>query len=413
MPNGYYKTPDGHTYIGNSFYAYICAVTDPTPCAYKIRVAEYYVLKDGCRAVRCVRYQFGYDEATGTCDYEFTKETTRIETVHSFTESAINTTEDGFTVTGTKYTCTECGSFYYNKNYYDATIEKTVKDEYYFENKLDDGHYAFVREVSEYDYSYAPGFGENAYIARTTYERPGYSRNEEHGYTYYTFQEINAQWHFTMYSLYQENDYWYRYDYTYDFTGSCTRTTTYTNSNGERNVSTDSCHPSNYRVTDKEPTCTQHGAYHYVCYWCGDTVSEHVSTPKAHNWVKTDEYYVCSYCGLENANGANGSIVMEDLTATLGNGENYVVGYWNHTLVKFSYYVCLYLNEPNAYGDYQVDLEGITVTAVDGINGYAFSKAEVAAAAEALGYGEGDYEVMFVFVPDGADGNFDYAIIFD
>ena len=57
--------------------------------------------------------------------------------------------------------------------------------------------------------------------------------------------------------------------------------------------------------------------------------------------------------------------------------------------------------------------EGITVTAVDGINGYAFSKAEVAAAAEALGYGEGEYEVMFVFVPDGADGNFDYAVIFD
>ena len=43
----------------------------------------------------------------------------------------------------------------------------------------------------------------------------------------------------------------------------------------------------------------------------------------------------------------------------------------------------------------------------------SFSKSEVAAAAEALGYAEGEYEVRFTFVPYGDDGSFDYSITFD
>ena len=410
--DGQYNIPGSQTYINNSFRIYTCAVTDPVRCAYKIRVAEYYVVEDGCRVAYCVKYQFGYDEATGTYDDEYTLKTKQLETVHSFTETAINEAENGLSVTGIKYTCEKCGSYYYEKNYYDAALEKSVKNEYYFENKLDDGNHAFYHTVTEYDYTFDAGFGENAYAYTQTTSYPGYSYTEEYGYTSYRGYEFRM-YEMTVYNRGTADETWSRYDYTYGFEGSCTRTTVFTNSSGTRTESTEEYHHSTTQKTDKTATCTQDGAYHYVCVFCEKTTYEGIYAPKGHSWVKlADEYYVCDRCGLENANGVSGSIVMEDLTKALGNGENYVVGYWNTTLVKFQYYVCLYLHEPNEYGDYQVDLTGITVNKLDGIRGYAFSKAEVAAAAEALGYTADQYEVMFVFVPEGADSSFDYAVIF-
>ena len=412
VPEDYYRVPNGNRYIDNEFGIYTCAVTDPVRCAYKIRVARYYVMEGDCRAAYCVKYQFGYDEETGTCDYEYTLKTTQLETVHTFTETEISENENGLIVTGTKYTCENCGSYYYEKNYYDAALGKSVKNEYYFENKLDDGNYAFYHTVTEYDYTFDAGFGVNTYAYTQTTSYPGYSRVEKRGYTYY--REYNfTMYEMTVYNRGTADETWSRYDYTYSFEGSCTRTTVFTNSAGTRTESTEEYHRSTTRKTDKNSTCTQDGAYHDECVFCEKTTYEGIYNPNGHSWVKlADEYYVCGHCGLENTNGVSGSIVMEDLTRTLGNGENYVVGYWNKTLVKFQYYVCLYLNEPNEYGDYQVDLTGITVNKLDGTRGYAFSKAEVAAAAKALGYEADEYDVMFVFVPEGADSSFDYAIIF-
>ena len=115
--------------------------------------------------------------------------------------------------------------------------------------------------------------------------------------------------------------------------------------------------------------------------------------------------YVCRICGLENANGASGEIVMEDLTEW--DGDNYVVGYWcRDEYLEFTYYVEIVV------GDDFIILDGVNVTLSDSPRAYVFSKSEVAALAAKLGYSEGEYTVRFVAVPYGADGSYDYAITF-
>ena len=96
---------------------------------------------------------------------------------------------------------------------------------------------------------------------------------------------------------------------------------------------------------------------------------------------------------------------MEDLTEETG--ENYVVGYYNRDEVEYTQYVSIIVN-----GE-EIVLEGITITWLEDVCAVSFSKSEVAAAAEAHGYAEGEYVVRFTFVPYGDDGSFDYSITFD
>ena len=131
--------------------------------------------------------------------------------------------------------------------------------------------------------------------------------------------------------------------------------------------------------------------------------------PYGHNWKLMEEgYYSCTRCGLENSNGADGSIVLEDMTDAYGNDENYVVGYWNKTNVEYTTYIAL-VNPDVEIIDSQ---NMVTITELTDVCAYAFSKADIAKFAESKGLAEGEYEVCFVFVPYGADGSFDYAITF-
>ena len=98
--------------------------------------------------------------------------------------------------------------------------------------------------------------------------------------------------------------------------------------------------------------------------------------------------------------------MIEDLTKTYGEGEYYVLGYWNRGNTEFMYYVSLLFAD--GYDEF-IDIE---IIEVEGMRAYAIRKFDVLAAAEALGYAEGDYNVMFTFVPVGADGSDDYAIVF-
>lgn len=126
---------------------------------------------------------------------------------------------------------------------------------------------------------------------------------------------------------------------------------------------------------------------------------------------------VCGVCGLQNKNGASGSIVMEDLTDTYGNGENYVIGYWNQDEIDYDIMVSVILESTGE--QILLNITEFTDHTVenDGFNGLSFNKATAdAAAAEAVstveGY-EGTYAIRISFVPvDGTD-TLDYAITFD
>jgi hypothetical protein len=159
-------------------------------------------------------------------------------------------------------------------------------------------------------------------------------------------------------------------------------------------------------MTIQSPTCTQDGIYCYECGICGKQTDTYKSEPNDHNWVYVNEdWHYCYTCGLENANGASGQIILEDLTAMYGDGDLYVVGYYAYNKVSFTQYVSLILADGT-----EIICPNVSFTELEGVRAFAFSKSEVEAWAAENGYT--DYEIRFAFVPDGSDGSFDYAITF-
>ncbi len=421
-------TINGWNGIWNEARLYICAVTDPVEvaCAYKIRYA-YYWLKDenSCTAYRYETWQFGYNETTGTYEYEVSFKTDSSMIYHNYVDSS--------TEHHTRYDCSDCGS-YYNIKYTYNEDGVCIKYEQSAFNTLDNGQNKYYERVEEYttngdgdwytnrvyrkdiyadnteywyeefrnEESYTGTFGDGGYKTSSRYtESNGYSRLEEYACVYY------KDYAYTIYSYREEGDYWYRYDHTYTFDGECIETQIYTDSDGVREENVyDNCKFYD-RVTIKNPTCTQDGEGCSECVICGNRTEFYVLSPHDHNWVQiTENWHFCFECGLENANGVSGDIVMEDLTEAYGNGEYYVVGYYTNSEVSFSQYVSLIF----ADGMEVAIWSGIDFITIDGIRAYAFSKSAVDAWATENGYT--DYDVRFSFVPYGSDGSFDYGITF-
>lgn len=410
-------------------YMYVCAVTDPASaaCAFKIRYAEYW-LKDenSCNAYEYRTWQFGYDEATDTCLYEITIKTNNVSSYHNYVDTSANG--------NIKLDCADCGSYYYENWYYDANgyLEKYER---FVSNTLNNGHDKYYERIEEYDtdadgnrycsreyyrYIYADDSEYWSEYLREqesytgTFGNPGnkvtttYSSSDGDNYTTERAYVIYQGYTFTIYNLTTYVNSWNRYDYTYDFSGPCTRTEKYSDSYGKDYVRTyENCHYGHY-ISIKNPTCTQAGEYGYGCPFCGNMTETYTYDPNDHYWgydYSTNMYY-CYNCGLKNANGVSGSIIMEDMTASYGNGENYVVGYYNWDKVQFSKYVSLILSNGE-----EVIIENIDFTEIEGLVAYAFSIADVEAFAKDNGYS--DYQVRFTFVPYGGDSSFDYAITFD
>ena len=200
------------------------------------------------------------------------------------------------------------------------------------------------------------------------------------------------------------------YEYTYKMYGETCDDgykLTYTCNNCGYSYSEESTCHQNSSTTIETPTCTQDGLSVNVCYICNQTTATYATNPYGHDWYYNGDGYTCSRCDMETANGADGSVVLEDLTVAYGEETNYVVGYWNQTEVDFTYYVSLILETGE-----EIILEGISFTEIEGVRAVAFSKAEVAEKATALGYEVGTYDVRFAFVPYGADSSFDYAVTF-
>ena len=164
----------------------------------------------------------------------------------------------------------------------------------------------------------------------------------------------------------------------------------------------------------KEATCTQSGLYAYYCQICDYTIEEaaqHVD-PLGHDWCwqEDSQMYVCSRCDLMNANGADGEVVLENLTEKRGAGINYVVGYWNKGNVEYIYNIAIVVTDASG-NTTDVILDDVFATWYTGeYEAAVFSKAEVERSAGELGYEAGTYEVKFTFVPMYGDGLHDYAI---
>lgn len=368
-------------------YTYTCAVTEPA-CGLKIRMSRYW-LNENCTAVQYETWQLGYDAATGTCQQEITIKTGKSHGYHTYEWSSVDQTPEGGE--GSKYTCTQCGSYYTDLTY-----------------RGDDQSYKYVRE--------AVNLLKNG-------ENQKYTQTMEYVY-YGDYQYISKQRDAYVYA--DGSTYWYQYDFTYDFTDGCLRTEVYTNSNGESWTNTGEGHNTDRSIEwIKEPTCTQWGQYieSYTCVQCGEVTSQYTydSKPRAHSWTWDSEKqtYVCDYCDLENANAASGNIVMEDLTERYNDG-NYVIGYWIQEEDTFHPYVSLVLYDVAEDAQDELVLTGIDFTyltvAKDGICGLRFSQEQVAAAAatalEEVGY-TGSYAVRISFVPATGGNTLDYAITFD
>ena len=400
-------------------YLYTCAVTDPTACAFKIRYTTYWLKDENtCVARQYKTWQFGYNEETGTCLYEVTFKTGSEQVYHNYENNSQGNTA--------RYDCLDCGSYYTVTDYYDANgyhtkYERIVVDnvssyaqyyetvyEYTNGNKTREYEKWIYADGREYWYEtlyesevYSGPFGDDGWKNKQTHsDSDGYGYVDEYAYVYY------KGYSFTIYSYREElNGYLERYDYTYSFEDGCYVTETYTGSKGDWSNTYANC-KSSYHTTIQAPTCTQDGIYCYACGICGKQTDVYTTSPTDHNWVyANDEWHYCSTCGLENANGASGQIILEDLTEAYGNGELYVVGYYAYNKVSFTQYVSLIL----ANGE-EVICPDITFVEIDGIRAFAFSKSEVEVWAAENGYT--DYEIRFAFVPDGSDGSFDYAITF-
>lgn len=374
-------------------YAYIlrCSVTDPDVCGLVMRRADYYLKTDGCYVTRYVTFQIGYDEETGTYQKEITYAVGRKQ-FHNYTITNLDAkAADGSYTSGEHYVCADCQSEYYTIEEYNAN-GNIIREETYYRNTLNDGNYKYRGDI-------------------------------------YTYQVINGtSYNDTSYHIYiyaDGSEYWYQDDYNYDVE-NCTRTETYTNSDGEKTINEYEWHQkTTYHYERVDATCSQPGYYHwwYTCDVCGEITEDNknVYTP-GHNWYKdsnSDTYYCCE-CGLYCDSGADGDVVMEDLTEEYGNGTEYVVGYYNPKEHMFVVNVSVILEDVEGE-DNQIDLGITDITYytydADGFTGLSVNKelADTAAAeavAELGGY-EGAYAIRISFVPISSNFTLDYAITFD
>ena len=168
---------------------------------------------------------------------------------------------------------------------------------------------------------------------------------------------------------------------------------------------------------DPAPTCTQYGYVHEICDWCGDERITPV-TPYDHNFneMKDEEtglpYYACGRCGLESELGNNGSVSLEDLTAKLGGGSDFVIGYWNKENIPYIFTVALVLAGTEEFVELDVepyydDGSKVYISIADVVSAVA-AKAE----ADGAEYSICKDSVRIVFLPVGGS-DFDYSITLD
>jgi hypothetical protein len=137
--------------------------------------------------------------------------------------------------------------------------------------------------------------------------------------------------------------------------------------------------------------------------------------PQGHDW-KFDRYtktYYCTRCNLQNSNGADGSIVLEDASEMDNDADTLIVGYWNKDDIKFILNITLVLHTPESDGNDQILISGVKFKYSKEGSYVTFSRAEVEVLAKRLGYTPDQYDIRISFVPVGFESDLDYAITFN
>ena len=375
-------TAAGHTYFHSESSIYTCAVTDPK-CAMQIRYFNGWI-QEGCEAVKYQIWQLGYDAETNTWQQEIKIPTGDRKPYHNYTMTRGEETVDGITHYTDTYTCA-CGSTYVSEEWYNADGQIIKRARNAVEASAERYNKQFT-EVTEYNFM-------GLYEPLETFYRE-----------YYLHADGSV--------------YWRQQERTYRTNGTCGYTEVESYSDGY--VSTyQHDHLDNSGYNEREYFgCSQ--PVKCTTYWdcdiCGEIVRTDVyyEDPTGHSWVPNEngDGYICDTCGLENSNGADGTIIFEDLTGSEGNGVQYVIGYWNYGEGNFTVYVSAVRNAGTEQ-EQEVILEGITPTfrdhETDGLNAVCFDKQAVANAAYAA-FPEGDFRIRITFVPADGDGTLDYAI---
>ncbi len=380
-----YECEDGIVDLDSYQFIYKCAVTNPEACPFQAVKITYWVAEDDCTAVEYEKWLLGDAESNNS--WEVLYATGEERAYHSYAEVTINETlEDGTVVTGVQHKCDKCDSYYNYKDYFNDNI--LMKHEYEYVNTLNNG---IQKRTEVYLYEVLHASVQNGYLTKY--------RHEE---------------------LYSDGtSFWYQQDFTYDFSDGCKRTYTHTSSDGADYSEEEMAHIADYTqyIVDKEATCTQYGKYAYrgECLYCGEMFDDiHGDiAPYGHLFEKVDEMYVCSICGLENINGASGSIVLEEMPDDV----NYIIGYWNRGGIDFNAYAAAVLNDVEADTDNEIVLTDIQFdmweAETDGITALVTDKAALRnAAAQAVseaGY-TGSYAIRISFVPVNSTDELDYSI---
>lgn len=373
VPNSWQYSTDDQQWFGNSAYTFTCAVTEPA-CGMKLRMAEYWLVED-CVATEYQTWQYFDTAKNDWVDIEVL-ETGDVSAYHAYKVETVEETQtDGTVVTGTKYTCPDCESYYYSLRYEytDSTQKHTIEAE----DTTGANRVKTLSQVSRYTHIY----GDSCYV--TSVDR---------SYTYNDGTEG-----------------WYQHTYTYDAADPCSRTRVYTDSENSKQTYKETHFECNrHWETIKAPTCTQFGqeGWKEICDICQTVLDSgtHPRNPNNHNWSGSDETgYTCLTCGQEGENGASDGIILEDLTNAYGNGTSYVIGYWNKGEAEFVNSVCIVL--PDGSTEY---LEGIDFTDRTDVVAVSFDKAQADQLAATAANGA-VYQLRVNFVSGGAE----YAITLD
>lgn len=408
---------------------YGCAVTDPTECGFTYTYESWYTVDETCLSIYHVKYVFG----VGSDDpyvVEYSYETKNYRHDTRYREDVYESyEEDGYTVVadGYSYACQNCG-----------LVTSTYKSTYY----QDENGNNVKRHNDEYSYYDIPGQVLSSHIHN---EYIYVEVDNVYGKRSTEFRTYHKQ---NRYNTDGSERYWEEYVYTYT---DCIYTSSYewSNSNGESGSDYNVHSYYNYHFDHYEvaPTCTTGGVEYRVCVWCleGKTfdvgpnghytyydwdnpvveptcTQRGIVTERCRNctasWeTSVDAYghsyysyangsYTCERCGLTNFTGYDGNIQLEDLTARLGNGEYYVIGYDSWSGYEYMVVLSLVvegLDEP-IFLDTYVDVQESLIY---------ISLADVKAEVESLGYSICSESLRVSFLPVDVEGQIDYAITLD
>ena len=354
----YYKNGYHEAYISK------CAVEG---CGFTYRYAEYYENSDTCSKQFVQIYQLGYNEATG----EYVKEIVLKQGYSKFHEYEINTTEtteNGNKVETETRTCKYCGNKETTINIYDKNN----------------------RRISRI----------NEYIAED-----GSTRRNETTYIYNNGREYELS--YKDYILYENgnNELIGDYEYQYNF-DICERT--FIDNINKGKTYTNTFH--NYYYLDSSHPCTQ--GYGEYCINCGHTRDEQDGV--GHTWILDENGgYICNVCGLKSSVGADGDIVLENLSYEYS--DTVIIGYYNKSYIEFGYYISAKLKDSD--DDIIISEEDIKfIENYNGMRAIAFSLTDLRQALTNKGVSEtAEFDgFKFVCVPVDASGTLDYSItLFD